>query len=236
MAEAYSVATDTWRVLPPMKTPRRDAAAGFFGGRLYVVGGCNDGPGGTSSTACAALSSVEVFDAAANAWTAGPPLGTARHGHGVGVCPGVGLLALGGSAEPGIMNNPTPEPSSELLTLTLSAAPGAAQPALGGGGERGGGRVATRAGARWEYAGNLSTPRYGLLKGFGLHVGGSIFAVGGSTRKAGRLNPSTTVERWACPSAHLASGRMAAEELPYGLGYGRRSVGQTVEGSRGAVV
>tara|TARA_B110001452_G_scaffold54460_1_gene41861 strand:- start:221 stop:412 length:192 start_codon:yes stop_codon:yes gene_type:complete len=56
-----------------------------------------------------------------------------------------------------------------------------------------------------EYAGNLSTPRYGLLKGFGLSVGGRIYAVGGSTRGAGRLNPSTAVESWACPAAPSAS-------------------------------
>ena len=207
VAEAYHAASDSWRALPPMQTPRRDAATGFFGGRLYVVGGCNAGPGGTSSTKCAALASVEAFDAAAGAWAAAPPLGTPRHGHGVGVCPGVGLLAFGGSAAPGIMNNPAPEPTSELLRLAPTTTPAASassaqtRPAPGGFG----GRAAVRAGVRWEYAANLSTPRYGLLKGFGLSVGGRIYAVGGSTREAGRLNPSTAVESWACPAAPSAS-------------------------------
>lgn len=175
------MSTGKWRTLPPMLHARRDAAAGFFGGRLYVTGGCND-RGGHSSTRCEALAAVDVWDPAAGAWSAGPSFGTARHGHGLGICPS-GLLAFGGSSQPGIMNNPEPERTSEMLLLSVSptAGPQAA---------------AARAG--WAYVGNLTTPRYGLMKGYGLNVGGEIFAVGGSTRDPGQLNPSKVVEKLSC--------------------------------------
>jgi len=177
VVEEYTVSTNTWRALPPMADARRDAAAGIFEGRLYVVGGCNNG-GGTSSTACAALASVEVYDPAVNAWSKGPSLLVARHGHGVGICPGLGLLTFGGSAQPGIMNNPDPEKMSELLALQ-----------------------AGQGVASWTAAGDLNTPRYGLMKGFGLNIAGYIYAVGGSTYKPGKLNPSTAVEKWSCAAA-----------------------------------
>lgn len=181
VVEQYTVSTDSWQALPSMRTARRDAAAGFFDGRLYVAGGCNN-RGGTSSTACDALDSVEVFDVASNAWSTGPAMLTARHGHGIGICPGLGLLAFGGSAQPGIMNNPTPAASSELYVVSGS------QQAVG-----------------WKFVGNLSVPRYGLMKGFGLNVGGDIYAVGGSTFKPGSLNPSTTVEKFSCQQAALSN-------------------------------
>jgi len=176
VVEEYDAVADSWTALPPMRTPRRDAAAGFFGGKLYVTGGCNNN-GGSSSTACYALASVEVYDPSARAWAEGPPMLTARHGHGVGICSGLGLLAFGGSSQPGIMNNPDPEPTSELLALSAAS------------------------NADWKPAGNLSSPRYGLLKGFGLEVEGKVYAVGGSTLHPGRLNPSAVVEAFDCTGA-----------------------------------
>ncbi|KAL1499399.1 hypothetical protein AB1Y20_011605 [Prymnesium parvum] len=174
VVESYDAASDTWVSLPSMRTPRRDLAVAFVGGLLYVVGGCN-GQGGGSSTNCVALATVEVYDTHTKIWTMAPTLNIPRHGLGVGICPMTNgkafIVAFGGSAEPGIMNNPTPCGESE--SLRVSHAEGAA--------------------ARWNHFANLSVPRYGLLKGYGLNLNGFLYSVGGSTVEPGKLSPSSSV-------------------------------------------
>jgi len=173
--EAYDAATDSWTAVPDMQVPRRDGAVGFAGGKLVVAGGCNNPEG--SSTKCNALNSVELFDVARGTWEAGPSMNMARHGFGIGLCPTLAsgatpVVAFGGSAEAGIMNNPTPTGSAEVLLLGEAKA--------------------------WSEIASLAVPRYGLLKGFGLRVGDDIYAVGGSRKKTGQLNPANNVEKLSC--------------------------------------
>lgn len=59
------------------------------------------GPGPCVSQA---LASVEIYDPAVMAWSAGPAMLSARHGHGVGLCPSA-VVVFGGSGESGIMNS-----------------------------------------------------------------------------------------------------------------------------------
>jgi len=152
-----------------------------------VTGGCNNG-GGSSSTKCEALASIEIFDLTTHTWRAGPSMLMPRHGHGVGLCPHVGLVVFGGSSELGIMTNPTPTRSTEVLPLKAPD------------------QSASQLAPSWRDAGALNVPRYGVLKGFGLNVNGYIFAVGGSTLDPGKFHPSATVERVSCAALVAAIG------------------------------
>ena len=102
-----------------------------------------------------------------------------RHGFGVGICTNTNtttLVVFGGSRHPGVMNNPTPEPSTDFFSIG-----------------------ATDADSRWSMGPPMQWPRYGLLKGYGLVVVGRVYAVGGSEPKEGKLNPSDRVETLQCP-------------------------------------
>ena len=52
--EVYDPATNTWSQAPPMSTACGFMGVAALGGKLYAVGGADDGHG--------ALSSAEVFD------------------------------------------------------------------------------------------------------------------------------------------------------------------------------
>ena len=67
--EAYSTATDTWKVKAVMTTARRGAAAAVVGTQIVVVGGENAG---------GALATVEAYDLAAGTWSAKAALPAAR--------------------------------------------------------------------------------------------------------------------------------------------------------------
>jgi hypothetical protein len=83
-----------------------------------VLGGCFDPSG--SSTKCAALTAVELFDPSSSTWSTAHPLTTPRHGFGLAVCATSEepmMVAIGGSSEPGIMNNPTPLATTEFAPI-----------------------------------------------------------------------------------------------------------------------
>ncbi|MCW7942644.1 hypothetical protein AAW14_11415 [Streptomyces hygroscopicus] len=86
--EAYSPATDSWAALPSMPTARFDLAAAAArcpdastdasrGACLYAVGGINT----------VALNTFEDYSPARNAWTALPPMPTARDSLGAASAP-----------------------------------------------------------------------------------------------------------------------------------------------------
>lgn len=77
----------------PMLTPRNHAASGVIGGKLYVAGGRSPGHEAADG---ANLASAEVYDPAANAWTAIADLPTPRSGAASTVAGGK-LYVLGGS-------------------------------------------------------------------------------------------------------------------------------------------
>jgi N-acetylneuraminic acid mutarotase len=82
IVEEYDPATDTWRPMTKMPTPRSGHGWTTFQGRIYVAGG-----EGRDSHMDAVYRDVEVFDPAVNDWYKLPGMPTARHG--------VNLAALG---------------------------------------------------------------------------------------------------------------------------------------------
>jgi N-acetylneuraminic acid mutarotase len=81
----HDAESDAWVEMQPMLTARRDAVAVFHDGRLYVIGGDNNG----------AVQSVEVYDPATNRWAQGPALPEARSGA-VGVSYNGAIYVAGG--------------------------------------------------------------------------------------------------------------------------------------------
>ncbi len=85
--DVYDPATDTWTTKAPMPTARQLLAAGVIGGKLYAVGGIDNGS--------LFFNTVEVYDPATDIWTPQPPMPTARAWLAAGVINGV-LYAVGG--------------------------------------------------------------------------------------------------------------------------------------------
>ncbi len=83
----YDPATDRWKALAPLPTPRGAGQAVEFGGKIYVIGGVHANVpgnpttplGNTTDTPQLVLGTVEVYDPAANAWRARSPMPTARN-------------------------------------------------------------------------------------------------------------------------------------------------------------
>ena len=67
--EIYDPETNSWRLGPPMGTPRRGCGLVEKDGLLYVIGGSD----GTQS-----LSTTEIYDPRMNLWTVGPNLTACR--------------------------------------------------------------------------------------------------------------------------------------------------------------
>lgn len=65
VAEAYDPATNTWRTIRPMPTPRSHVGVGVIGGIVYVVGGQSGDDH---------LPVVEAYDPATDQWTTRAPL------------------------------------------------------------------------------------------------------------------------------------------------------------------
>jgi N-acetylneuraminic acid mutarotase len=75
VVEEYDPATDTWRALNRMPTPRSGHGWATYNNRIYVVGG-----EGRDYHVEGVFRDVEAFDPATNEWDKLPPLPTARHG------------------------------------------------------------------------------------------------------------------------------------------------------------
>uniref|UniRef100_A0A3P9KRA5 Kelch-like family member 43 n=1 Tax=Oryzias latipes TaxID=8090 RepID=A0A3P9KRA5_ORYLA len=69
-ASCYNVETDTWSEKTPMDTPRGWHCSATLGGKVYVVGGSQLGPGGERID----VLSVEVFSPESGAWSRAAPL------------------------------------------------------------------------------------------------------------------------------------------------------------------
>lgn len=76
----YDPAVDRWTVGPPMRAPRAGCAAAALDGKLYVIGGSEQGNG--------FLNRVEIYDPATNTWQEGPPIPDGRED--------LGAAAVGG--------------------------------------------------------------------------------------------------------------------------------------------
>jgi len=90
IVEEYDPATDRWRAMSKMPTPRSGLGWGTYKGMIYVLGGeLRD------YHADAIFRDVEAFDPAANEWYRLQPMVTARHGVNAAVL-GNRLHAIGG--------------------------------------------------------------------------------------------------------------------------------------------
>jgi N-acetylneuraminic acid mutarotase len=92
--EIYDPASNAWTGAAPMPTPRGNlAAAAGADGRIYVLGG---GAWVTQGVFSTPLATVEVYDPATNAWSAAPPMPTARGGLAAVLGPDQRIYAIGG--------------------------------------------------------------------------------------------------------------------------------------------
>jgi len=69
-AYEYNPATDSWRTLAPMKSPRGSVGVAALGGKIYAVGG--------RGLDLMTVDTAEVYDPATNQWTELAPLPRAR--------------------------------------------------------------------------------------------------------------------------------------------------------------
>ena len=89
--EAYDPATNTWRSLPDLPTPRGGSAAGLIGNVIHVAGGEN-------LNAASTYAEHEALDLATMTWSRAPDLPTKRHGLASAVVDGRWYVMGGGRA------------------------------------------------------------------------------------------------------------------------------------------
>jgi N-acetylneuraminic acid mutarotase len=80
-AFAYDPASDAWRSLPPLSSPRASVATAAVGGKLHIIGG--------RGLDKVTVATHEVYDPATKAWTKAAPLPTARDHAGIAVVDGM---------------------------------------------------------------------------------------------------------------------------------------------------
>jgi N-acetylneuraminic acid mutarotase len=95
--QEYDPATDRWKKLAPIPTPRDHLAAGVVNGKLYAVGGRVEGSYARN------LAINEEYDSAANRWRERAPMPTARSGIGAAVLNGK-IFVFGGESPSGTFN------------------------------------------------------------------------------------------------------------------------------------
>lgn len=183
---------DTWAVKASMPTGRTGAAAAAIGGKLYVVGGFNNGN----------LSSLEVYDPSTDAWTTKAPMPTARNGLAAAAIAGK-LYVVGGAAGCCPLSNlEVYDPSTDTWTTKASmptartvlaaAAIDTKLYVIGGFNVDVGGQtpileVYDSVTDVWTAKAPMPTTRIGLAAA---PINGKLYAVGGSFNN----NPLSTVE------------------------------------------
>jgi len=84
----YDPASDNWKALAPMPTPRGGGGAGVVGERIYVIGGATNAPGETGlrgGVAQQVLGTVEEYYIANDVWRTKSPMPTPRNHVGAGM-------------------------------------------------------------------------------------------------------------------------------------------------------
>ena len=94
--EEYDPATDTWTRKADMPSGRGEMACSTVDGIIYIIGGC---PTGGTGLAGRAVSTVEAYDPATDAWTTKANMQFARCFLSTGVVNGK-IYAMGGCANP----------------------------------------------------------------------------------------------------------------------------------------
>jgi hypothetical protein len=103
--EAFDPATGTWTARAPMSFARGKHTASLLAdGRVLVTGGSDCSPraciGFGATSGCCAADTAEIYDPAADAWTATEPVLTLAE-HAASVLPDGAVLVSGGNFEPG---------------------------------------------------------------------------------------------------------------------------------------
>ncbi|HJU16332.1 MAG TPA: kelch repeat-containing protein [Stellaceae bacterium] len=101
-AWVYDPASDAWKALAPMPTPRGAGQAVALGGKIYVIGGAHSNkpgdpgaPIGLGSPAQIVVGTVEAYDPATNTWQTRAPMPTPRN-HFLAAAVGGKIYALDG--------------------------------------------------------------------------------------------------------------------------------------------
>lgn len=215
----------TWTALAPMPTPRQEVAVAALGGRVWVIGGF----GATGEP----MSTVEVYDPAANQWEAGPSLPVPTH-HGAAAVVDGRLFVIGGyaggrilwSASQAVYEYDAPRnawstraPMPTARGALAVAALGGRIHALGGGAEQvtNAHEVYDPASNRWTAANAMPTARDHLAA---VAFQGRIWALGGRTGFMGTQFPNVEIydpaaDAWRT-GLPLPDGRggLAAAALP----------------------
>ena len=194
--EMYDPATNTWAAVAPMPTARSNLAAGVMDGKLYAVGGYY-----TDDETDTNLSTVEVYDPAANTWATAAPMPTARASLAAGVMGG-NLYAVGGEDD-----DQNPLNVVEMLPSPPQPPP---QPSHGA--------REWREEATWAAVAPMPTARSDLAAGM---LEGKLYALGGYIPRGDSFESINTVEmydpaanKWAAVApmptarANLAAGVM----------------------------
>src|SRR5688572_21477497 len=99
-----------WSTLAPLLQPRSEMAIAEVGGKVYVIGGYP--PGRIPSDV------VQIYDAATNSWTLGPPIPMPLH-HAMAVAVGGRLFLIGGEMH-GAGTGQPPEYVSHVYELQVA--------------------------------------------------------------------------------------------------------------------
>ena len=111
-AQSTEPAQDTWRSVASMPTVRAQLGVAVVNGKIYAIGGSNDGPrGGPSGPTL--LNVTEEYDPVANTWTTKAPMPTARHSFGIAVFQNK-IFCIGGSTNgPELAVNEAYDPATD---------------------------------------------------------------------------------------------------------------------------
>jgi N-acetylneuraminic acid mutarotase len=149
--EVLNVNTGVWSTLPSMPTPRTALSAAVLDGKVYAVGGC--GGQNNDLSKCEPLSVIEVYDPVAQSWTNLSPLKSPRHSFTLGLY-GTQLIVAGGSSSVGLATGTSLTRSVDTYDII---------------------------GNEWYNIAFMPDPREGLVRGYSLFVGISMFLISGES-------------------------------------------------------
>src|SRR5207244_2077421 len=95
--EAYDPATDSWTIRAPLPRPLNHPAAAGLNGRLYVMGGFDNGTGRP-------VASLYEYDPATDTWAERAPMPTARGALAAATLGGL-IYAVGGISARNVVAN-----------------------------------------------------------------------------------------------------------------------------------
>lgn len=177
--EVYNTEMDMWTLLPSMSTPRRDFGVAIVDSILFAVGGCGGDGSKLDIDHCEALDTVEKYDPVSKTWTTLTPMPTPRRGFALGQY-GSQLIVAGGSVASGWS---TPTDSTDFSKTVLSY---------------------DTASDTWYSLTRMPDPRDGLVKGYNMFLGISMFLISGSSSDVA-YEPTTELMALMCYNPH-ASG------------------------------